>query len=340
MNDISKVKLKVKSKVNFIEVCAGAGGMSSGFIKAGLECLLLNEIDSKFCETLRNNHEGVKINEGSIGSLNLTEYKGKLDILAGGIPCQSFSLAGLRKGLTDPRGQLVYDFNRLLKESEPKAFVIENVKGLLSHNNGQTIRDIIELFSNDGLYKIDYQVLNSKYYNVPQKRERVFIIGFRKDISNRDKFVFPEKSKDMVFLKDVLRDVPESKGTVYSENKKKYFRLIPPGGCWVNLPLNLQQEYMGTKMLESGGGKRGVLRRLSMDEQSLTLLTSPSQKQTERCHPTELRPLNIREYARIQTFPDSYVFSGSISSQYRQIGNAVPVLLAEKVGKEIKKILI
>lgn len=113
--------------------------------------------------------------------------------------------------------------------------------------------------------------------------------------------------------------------------------LVPQGGCWVDLPEKIQKEYMG-KSFESSGGKRGIARRLSMDAPSLTLTTSPSQKQTERCHPLETRPLNIREYALIQTFPVNYDFTGSIASQYRQIGNAVPVKLAESIAESVKKL--
>ena len=132
-------------------------------------------------------------------------------------------------------------------------------------------------------------------------------------------------------MKDLLQNVPISFGSKYNEEKIKLFKLIPQGGCWVNLPEQTQKDYLGNSYL-SGGGKRGILYRLSMDKPSLTLLCTPSQKQTERCHPLEERPLTIREYARIQTFDDSYLFSGSISSQYKQIGNAIPVELAKQIG--------
>lgn len=120
----------------------------------------------------------------------------------------------------------------------------------------------------------------------------------------------------------------------YSEKRKKILDLVKPGGCWIDLPLDLQKEFLG-KSFNSGGGKRGMARRISWDEPCLTLTTSPSQKQTERCHPDETRPFTIREYARIQTFPDNWEFMGSVSSQYKQIGNAVPSKLAEEVGKKI-----
>lgn len=323
--------------LKFIEVCSGAGGLSTGFINAGFEPVLLNEIDKTFCETLKLNHPGVRVENTSMINLNLSEFNNRIDVLAGGVPCQAFSQAGERQGLEDPRGQLIIDFNRLIIECEPKIFLIENVKGLLSHNNGETLRGVIDLFKNNDRYRVHHKVLNSKDYEVPQKRERVFIIGIRNDISKQ--WVYPTPSTKTVLLRDVLVNVPESIGAKYPPAKEAVMRLVPPGGCWVDLPEDIKREYMGERSLAAGGGKRGMARRLSMDEHSLTLTTSPSQKQTERCHPTETRPLTVREYARIQTFPDSYVFKGGMTAQYKQIGNAVPVKLAQTVAQQISVFL-
>ena len=176
---------------------------------------------------------------------------------------------------------------------------------------------------------------------MPQKRERVFIVGVRKDVAAATPFEFPKESLEKKVLKDVLFDVPYSDGAKcakYKEEKIRLFKMIPQGGCWVNLPEPLQKEYLGNSY-NSGGGKRGILYRLSMEKPSLTLLCTPSQKQTERCHPLEERPLTIREYARIQTFDDSYEFIGSLTSQYKQIGNAVPVELARYMGASLLKLL-
>jgi len=321
----------------FIEVCSGCGGLSSGFINLGFEPLLLNEVNKIFCETLRINHNNANIDNQDMCKLDLKKYKGKVDILMGGVPCQSFSIAGIRKGLDDPRGQLMLEFNRLINECKPKIILIENVKGLVNHDGGKTLKQLIKLFNNDGDYNIKFKVLNSKYFNVPQKRERIFIIGIRNDIDKE--FIFPDGNDEIKLLKDVLINVPESIGAKYPENKRKIMELIPPGGCWINLPKDKQLEYMGAKMLASGGGKRGVARRLSMNEACLTLTTSPTQKQTERCHPNETRPLSVREYARIQTFPDDYKFAGSMMNQYKQIGNAVPIKLAEAIATSIKSFL-
>ena len=269
--------------------------------------------------------------------LDLKFYKGKVDVLGGGVPCQSFSQAGKRQGTDDNRGGLIIHFNKLIVDCEPKLFIIENVKGLTTHNNGETLANVIKLFENEGKYKVYNKVLNAKDYEVPQKRERIFIIGVQSSIDRV--FTYPKKSDKNVLLKDVLINVPPSLGSSYSEKKIAVMKLVPQGGCWVNLPLEIQKSYVGEKVLSSSGGKRGIARRLSMEEQCLTLTTSPCQKQTERCHPIEHRPLNIREYARIQTFPDSYIFEGGVTKQYRQIGNAVPVKLATAIATQISVFL-
>jgi DNA (cytosine-5)-methyltransferase 1 len=325
------------SKPTFIEVCAGCGGLSTGFMDAGFQPLLINEIEKTFCETLKKNHKGANIVHGSMLDLDLKPYKGKVDVLQGGVPCQAFSQAGERKGLEDPRGALIVHFNTLINDCEPKVFVVENVKGLTTHNNGETLKGVIEMFKNDGKYQVQYKVLNAVNYNVPQKRERILIVGVRADIQKE--FTYPVPSEERVLLRDVLQNVPPSLGAIYPKKKADIMALVPPGGCWINLPDGVKEEYMGEKGMAAGGGKRGIARRLSMDEACLTLTTSPCQKQTERCHPTETRPLTVREYARIQTFPDSYEFMGSMANQYKQIGNAVPVQLAFAMAKRIKEFL-
>lgn len=328
--------LQPRTNPTFIEVCSGCGGLSSGFIEAGFTPLLLNEVDKTFCQTLRDNHPGVNVVHCDMKTLHLQEYAGRVDILMGGVPCQAFSQAGERRGLEDPRGQLIIDFYRLVQECKPKILLVENVKGLISHNNGNTLKSVLELFETDGMYKTYHKVLNAHDYGVPQKRERILIVGVRSDI--QAEFTYPSPLPTKMVLKDVLTNVPESAGAKYPESKRKILEMVPQGGCWINLPVDIQKSYMGASY-ESGGGKRGIARRLSMNEPSLTLTTSPCQKQTERCHPIETRPLTVREYARIQTFPDTYTFAGSMNHQYKQIGNAVPVKLAYEVAKTMKSFL-
>lgn len=248
--------------------------------------------------------------------------------------CQSYSQAGARRGLEDPRGDLMLKFRNLIQQVEPTLFMIENVKGLTTHEGGRTLQRILEHLGLDNMYRLTYKILNAVNYNVPQKRERIFIIGIRNIPTNQAPFIFPDPRDNIITVGEALLNVSESAGAEYNAEKIRLYRMIPQGGCWVNLPEVEQRAYMGASF-NSGGGKRGILHRLSMNKPSLTLLCSPSQKQTERCHPVENRPLRIREYARIQTFPDDYEFSGSMTSQYKQIGNAVPVELARIVGESL-----
>ena len=321
----------------FIEVCAGGGGLSSGLIKAGFIPLLLNDNNKDCCATLLKNHPGSNVICNKMSDLNIDKYINKVDLFTGGVPCQSFSQAGSRKGLNDPRGQLMIQFVDMLHKILPKMFMIENVKGLITHDKGNTIKEIIKLLNKENLYNIEYKLLNSHDYGVPQKRERIFIIGILK--TTNINFEFPKTYPIKPVLKDILCNVPSSIGAKYTEAKMVLYKMIPQGGCWINLPEPMQRTYLGNSFF-SGGGKRGILYRLSMDKPSLTLLCTPSQKQTERCHPLEERPLTIREYARIQTFEDEYIFIGSMASQYKQIGNAIPVELAKAVGLELFKALM
>jgi len=328
-------QLQNNYSATFIEVCAGCGGLSSGFIEAGFKPLLLNDIDKTCCETLRLNHPNIDVVCDSMVNLDLTPYKDKVDLLMGGLSCQSFSISGKRRGLKDERGNLMLEFSRLISETNPKIFLIENVKGLLNHNKGKTLATIIANFPKN--YRVNYQLLNAVDYEVPQKRERVFIVGVRDNI--KEKFLFPSKIDKKILLKDVLPKCPNTDGGyTYSTEKAKIMHQVPQGGCWVDLPDKVAKKYMKDSYY-SEGGRRGILKRLNMLESSLTLTTSPMQKQTERCHPLEDRPLNVREYARIQTFPDTYNFAGSIAAKYRQIGNAVPIRLAYHVAKEVMKII-
>ncbi len=311
------------NKFTVVELFAGAGGLALGLERAGLEPILLNDFDKDCVATLEKNRPGWNI---ILGDIKEIDFKGiRADVVTGGFPCQAFSYAGKKLGFEDTRGTLFYEFVRAVKEIKPKLFLAENVYGLISHDRGRTLSTILEVFRSLG-YNVQYKVLDAVNYSVPQKRKRIIIIGTRNGIE----FEYPIRHYKTVTLGEALKDVPKSIGTKYSEKRRKVLELVPPGGSWINLPYDIQKEFLG-KSYHSGGGKRGMARRISWDEPCLTLTTSPSQKQTERCHPEETRPFTVREYARIQTYPDDWDFCGSVSSQYKQIGNAVPVKLAEVV---------
>jgi DNA (cytosine-5)-methyltransferase 1 len=246
-------------------------------------------------------------------------------------------------GFEDARGTLFYEFARAIKEMKPLVAVGENVRGLLSHENGKTLQGMISILEELGYRVITPQVLKAIFFKVPQKRERLFIVAIRKDL--KVSFEFPKPDKKILSIKDALKagslyktDVPPSNGQKYPKEKIEVMKLVPPGGYWRDLPLAIQKSYM-KKSFFLGGGKTGMARRMSWEEPSLTLTCAPAQKQTERCHPDENRPFTVREYARIQTFPDGWSFSGSLTAQYKQIGNAVPVNLAKAVGIQIVKML-
>ena len=166
----------------------------------------------------------------------------------------------------------------------------------------------------------------------------MIVIGIRNDLTATVKFEFPRKHNKQLVLKDILKDVPQSECARYSSEKKAIFALVPPGGHWRDIDKDIAKKYM-KKCWFMNGGKTGILRRLSLDEPGLTVLTTPQMKQTERCHPLEVRPFSIRENARIQSFPDEWEFVGTVASQYKQIGNAVPCNLAMELGKSIIRAL-
>lgn len=336
--------VRPKKTYSVIELFAGAGGLAIGLEQAGIKCVALNEIDKWACQTLRKNRPNWNVLEGDIKEHSFSKYENKVDIVTGGFPCQAFSYAGKKLGLKDARGTLFYEFARVVSEVNPAVCIGENVRGLLSHEGGKTLEGMISILDEIGYNVVSpVQVLKAINYNVPQKRERLILVGIRKDIDIE--YSYPKPYGVIYNLEDVLKsgalydtDVPESQGAIYTDHKKKVLDLIPPGGYWRNLPLALQKEYM-QKSYYLGGGKTGMARRIAWDEPSLTLTCSPAQKQTERCHPDETRPFTVREYARIQTFPDKWEFEGSVSQQYKQIGNAVPVNLAKEIGYSIVKFL-
>jgi len=332
-----------------IELFAGGGGLSLGLEKSGFRSLLLVENDKYSVSTLRENRPSWNVIEEDIENVYKNGIKSYLDnkekdidLLSGGFPCQSFSYSGKKLGLNDRRGTLYYFYAKILQSIKPKVFLVENVKGLYTHDNGNTFKIMKDSFEENG-YIVYSKILNSFDYNVAQKRERLIVIGIRDDIHKLlGKYEFPLPNKKRIVLKDILKDVPKSKYYQYSEKKKKIFNFIKEGENWRSLSNTRLKRYFGNIEFissEKRSGNHGVLRRLSFEKPAPTILCSPSQRRTERCHPIEARPLTIRESARIQSFPDNWKFMGSISNQYKQIGNAVPVNLSKAIGLSIKAYL-
>jgi len=355
-----------------ISLFSGAFGLDLGLEQAGFHTISIVEKEQDAIKTIALNRanslskiiarEIQNVNSQDLlreGSLTLgRDLKvGEIDLVTGGPPCQSFSTAGKRESIGDPRGSLFMDFIRIVKDLQPRFFIMENVRGLLSaaishrpinqrgldspplqpdEMSGTALKVVLDEMKTLG-YKVIYNLLEAADYGVPQNRERVIFIGSR-DNENIS-FPLPTHSKDgrnlpkWRTLKDALIDLIEinPEFTAYPESRLQYLRLLKAGENWRYLPRELQQAAMGGAY-NSGGGKVGFYRRLSWDKPSPTITTSPYQKATDMCHPLELRPLTVRESAKIQTFPDDWIFYGSVSSKYRQIGNAVPVLLAKNIG--------
>lgn len=359
--------MKEKIALSFF---AGAGGLDMGIHAAGFNIKLAIEIEEKFCKTLKLNHPEWHVKQGDImdydkkktfidAQLDPTQ---EIDLIVGGSPCQSFSTAGKRQAFDDPRGNAMLKYAELVEEIQPKAFLLENVKGLLSaalkhrpleqrgpnhpalseeEARGSALKHLLNHFRS---YNITYETINAAEYGVAQKRERVFFIGIRKDLKKQ--FEFPKKTHDKsnwITVKDVLQNLEKNNITHdhvnYSEERMKYMKMIPEGGGnWRDLPTEHVKVAMGGAYL-SGGGKVGFFRRVKAHEPFPTLLTSPIQKSTNIGHPFENRPLSIQEYLRIQGFPIDYQIYGTLNDKYKQIGNAVPVQLSEILGKAIYSLL-
>ncbi len=328
-----------------LELFAGAGGIAIGLEQAGFESIGLVEFDKHASNTLKLNRPNWNVYFEDVAlfadrdlesELNIKQYE--LDLLSGGSPCQSFSVAGKKLGFEDTRGTMFYHYAKVLHKLKPKMFLFENVRGLLNHDKGKTFSVIRSVFEQEG-YELVYEVLNSWDYNVPQKRERLITIGVRKDFM-KEPFTFPEKDPTRPVVGDIKLDVNPSnlECNFYSERRKELFELVPQGGYWKDIDPKLAQEYLGA-LWNGNGGSTGCLHKLSLSEPCRTILTSPSMKTTERCHPLETRPLSIRETARIQTFPEDWEFCGGKGARYKQIGNAVPINLAKAIGESIIKYL-
>ena len=352
---------RYKNNRDVISLFSGAMGLDIGLGKAGLNVVIGQDFEPSCVETMKaNGHNVLGGDIREIKSETLLEltglHVGEPFMICGGPPCQPFSTAGRRLGINDPRGSLFMDFTRMIDYIRPRFFVMENVKGIVSsplrhvsiegvkedpkQKLGMVLDVILSEFNKLG-YKTVYGILDAVNYGVPQFRERFLLIGSR---DNEDIFLpIPthfqmHQNPDYRWktVGEVIKDLESHPGeyTPLSGDRKKYIHMVPEGGNWRDLPQEIIPIAMGGAY-KSGGGKAGFYRRLSYVQPSPTITTSPAQKATMLCHPRQDRPLSIKEYARIQQFPDDWKFTGTISAKYRQIGNAVPIGLAEAIGRAI-----
>lgn len=360
--------MRKNKTIPVISLFSGAMGLDLGLEQAGFKVVLAVECDAQAVATIKLNRPDLTVINRRIEEVTTAEIlsmaglkRGDDFVVSGGPSCQSFSTAGQRRSLGDPRGGLFRHFVRVVREAQPKFFIMENVKGMLSaaithrplNERGPGFPDLKpeeELGSAFRViaqelrllnYYIVFDVLNAANYGTPQCRERILFIGSRdgKVIQMPQPTHAEEPSgklQQWVSLRSVIGRFRDSNppGIKLRSNDERYLRLVPEGGNWRDLPPEIQKQAMGGA-LDSWGGRSGFFRRLSWDRPSPALTTQPNSKATLLCHPTELRPLSLREYARIQQFPDDWKFAGSIVSTYRQIGNAVPAGLGAALGQAI-----
>lgn len=359
------------SSYKAISLFSGAGGLDIGVEKSGIEICSTVEYNKTFAETLEiNTGKPVIVSDVKDVTVEMLlndsglKKTDDIDIVIGGPPCQPFSSAGRQKGLDDFRGNAIYEYIRIIKEIRPKVFLLENVRGLLSSKlnsipnsleedyhklvgkKGSVLYFITNELSKLG-YKISFTLFDTANYGVPQKRERFLIFGSLTGIEvPLPQPTHNEKGskglKPWNTLKDAIGDLSaDDKDHSFIELREKsikYLKKLSGGQNWRDLTIEDQKEALGNSY-HLGGGKTGFLRRLSWDSPSPTLVTSPTMPATLLCHPDKLRPLSVEEYSRIQQFPDDWKFSGSVSKQYVQIGNAVPTHLGYIAGQTLIKVL-
>lgn len=357
--------------IDYVSLFSGAMGLDLGLEMAGFRTAVCVENDPEAVSTIKLNRPDLPV-LGDIKDVTGEDIhsaggfgESEIALVAGGPPCQAFSVFGKRAGIDDPRGRLLFDFVRLIKELSPHAFVMENVRGLLSmpivpqsqRNNteiptdpenyahGSLLRLLLSDFAEIG-YRVDCYVVNAVNYGAPQLRERLICIGNRHNLltdfpgpqySNRPEDDLPPfKTLSDVIGPGFVDPCPEVMN--FSPRKLRYLAMVPPGGNWRSMPVEVQKESMG-KSWYLKGGRSAYWRKLSFAFPSPTVVTMPNHAGTSMCHPTELRAISVGEAAAIQEFPPDWNFSGNTTAKFRQIGNAVPTRLGKVAGQVVQRLL-
>lgn len=334
----------VHNQPRLVSLFAGCGGMDKGFQDAGFKRVWANDFDADaqavFC-----------LNLGEIDGRDITKVPvediPECDIITAGFPCQPFSNAGNRRGVYDERGELYLECLRIIESKKPKVVLFENVKGLLSskHQSGKKLIEVIKGDLENLGYSVNYKVVNASDYGVPQNRERMILVGIRKEIGCVFEFPPVQEDKSKLTLKHVLNikpDVPNQTYWPYSPQAQNMIEQIPQGGSWKSIPYeNLTPRFKRIRDDMKRYHAPNFYRRFSLDEINGTITASAQPENCGITHPTENRRYTIREIARIQTFPDDYKFiddtTKNIIAMYKVIGNAVPCHLAEVLASAIMK---
>jgi len=325
-------------KLNLISLFAGAGGMDLGFEKAGFNVAIANEFDPGICPTYKLNHKHTNLIEGDIRNISEKDFPKNVVGIIGGPPCQSWSEAGSLGGINDPRGKLFYDYIRILKETQPLFFVAENVSGMLADRNKEAVANILKLFDAAG-YFVQYKLLNANDFHVPQIRERVFYIGFRKDLAIAD-FEYPRPLDEKpLTMKDAIWDLRESAVPAFAKNKHRNDLKVLNHEYFIG---NYSTIYMSRNRVkgwdEPGFTVQASGRQCQLHPQAPKM--EFVEQNVRRFVPGKehlYRRLTVRECARLQCFPDDFEFVYTdVNIGYKMIGNAVPVNFAYAVAKQVR----
>lgn len=336
-------KKKIGHSPRLVSLFSGCGGMDKGFEDAGYNRVWANDFDKDAQAVFR-------LNLGEIDGRDITQVPvediPECDIITAGFPCQPFSNAGNRRGVYDERGELYLECLRIIESKQPKAVLFENVKGLLSskHQSGKKLIDVIKDDLEKLGYRVNYKVVNASDYGVPQNRERMILVGLRNDIGKTFEFPPVQEDKSKLTLRNILdvpKDAPnQSSFWPYSPQAQNMIEQIPEGGSWKSIPYDkLSPRFQRIRDDMKRYHAPNFYRRFSRDEINGTITASAQPENCGITHPTENRRYTIREIARIQTFPDDFLFidesQKDIVAMYKVIGNAVPCHLAEVIASEI-----
>lgn len=333
----------MKNAPKLVSLFSGCGGMDKGFEMAGFNRVWANDFDKDAQAVFR-------LNFGEIDGRDITtvpvEDIPSCDVLTAGFPCQPFSNAGNRKGVYDSRGELYLECLRIIESKKPKVVVFENVKGLLSskHQSGKRLIEVIKEDLENLGYSVNYRVVNASDYGVPQNRERMILVAYRSDLGKTFSFPTIQKDKSKLTLRNTILNIPPNTPNQtywpYSPQAQEMIEQIPQGGSWKNIPYeNLSPRFKRIRDDMKKYHAPNFYRRFSLDEIVGTMTASAQPENCGITHPTENRRFTIREIARIQTFPDDFIFIDTtpkdIVAMYKVIGNAVPCKLAETIGTAI-----
>ena len=352
-----------------ISLFSGALGLDLGLERAGFQVRVAVEPNRYAAATIRRNRPDTPVMEKKIEDVTTEEIletaglePGEPALVSGGPSCQTFSTAGRRGSLGDPRGVMFREFLRVIREAQPRFFVMENVRGVLSaaikhrpldqrgpgfpplepdEEMGSAFNTILRELKGTDYYTV-FDLVNAADFGVPQSRERILFIGSRD--GEPVKAPRPTHAKEpgedrerWLTLSEGLEGLeePDPVFVNLTPSSRRFLEMVPEGGNWRSLPEDLWPEALG-KANDSWGGRSGFLRRLSWGKTSPALTTRPNSKATMLCHPTELRPLSVGEYAKLQQYPDGWEFDGGPAQQYLQLGNAVPLGLGEAAGRSMR----